>query len=110
MLFLMAGCSVAFLMTVTATKPLQPKPANCDFEIVGVPPASGYEEIATLSQSGGATTSDPSTFKEKIRADVCRVGGDLVVYRINGLGDFLGGSVMRKSDAGAASAAAAPAP
>jgi len=82
-------------MTVTTTKPVQPKPTNCDFQIVGVAPAEGYEEIALLSQSGGAT-SDPTVFKEKVRADVCRVGGDVVVTRINGFGDFLGGSVLRR--------------
>jgi hypothetical protein len=91
---LLGGCTVGFPLTVTAPKGVQPRAAGCDFDVVGVQPPGGYEEVAKLGHTG--VTSEAAEFKQAIQADVCRVGGDVVVARLNDFGDYLGGTVLRR--------------
>lgn len=64
---------------------------------MNLPPGTGFEEIATLTPDPDKSwDSDPEAFKEHVRADVCRVGGDLVVTEINAKGFFARGTVLRK--------------
>jgi hypothetical protein len=91
------GCTAhyGYDLSVTATTPTAAKHAPCDFQVVTLPPSSGYEEIGTLSPSGfGAQTADD--FKAGVHDDVCRIGGDLVVTEINGKGEYVRGTVLRK--------------
>ena len=90
------GCAASYPMTVSTDKPLTAKPPTCQFQVVAMPPQSGYEEIATL-RLGAISTDNPDTFKDAVRADVCRVGGDLVVEEINGHGAIVRGAVLRKT-------------
>jgi len=61
-----------------------------------MPPATGYEELATL-RLGFSMSTDPDYFKQAVRSDVCRVGGDLVVTELNGQGGFVRGVVLRRT-------------
>lgn len=83
-------------MSTSTSAPLTAKPANCDFRVVNLPPrADEYEEIATLSLASKAA-DDPDQFKSAVRADVCKVGGDMVVTEVNGAGRYVRGTVLRK--------------
>lgn len=93
---LSACFSASFPLTVSTNKPLTPKPPGCEFMVVGSMPQGNYEEIATV-RSAGKGCDDPEEFREAVRADVCKVGGDLVVTEVNGYGDFVRGTVLRKA-------------
>jgi hypothetical protein len=92
----LAGCFTAsFPLTVSTTKPLTPKPPGCDFQIAALLPQGGYEEVGTI-RSAGKGVDDPSELKRAIQADVCRVGGDVVVTDVNGYGNYVRGVVLHK--------------
>jgi hypothetical protein len=92
----LAGCFTAsFPLTVSSAKPLTPKPPSCDFQIVAIPPQGSYEEVATI-RSAGKGVDDPSELRGAVQADVCRVGGDVVVTEVNGYGNYVRGIVLRK--------------
>jgi hypothetical protein len=62
-----------------------------------VPPHDGYEEIGLLTSSEGtAFAENPEEFKRAVQADVCRVGGDIVVTEVNGWGGYVRGTILRK--------------
>jgi hypothetical protein len=92
---LLTACGGAsYAVTVSTSKPTPAKPLLCDFQIVNLPPASGYEEIATLTPKGDVAYN-PVDFKRLVQPLVCSVGGDLVVTEVNGLA-YVRGTVMRK--------------
>lgn len=98
--FLIAATQTAcggagYAVTVSTPKPTIPKPASCEFQVVNLPPASGYEEIASLTPKGDVAY-DPTAFKTLIQPLVCSVGGDLVVAEVNGLA-YIRGTVLRKT-------------
>jgi hypothetical protein len=88
------GC-VRYEMSVSTTSPTRAKTATCEFRVVNMIPGGNYEEIATLTVSDKAAES-PDEFKRAVREDVCRVGGDVVVTEINGLGLYVRGTVLRQ--------------
>jgi hypothetical protein len=47
-------------------------------------------------RSAGKGCDDPTEFKNAVRADVCRVGGDVVLIETNGFGNYVRGTVLRK--------------
>jgi len=103
------GC-VGYQLSTSSSTPLTAKPADCDFQVANLPPGGdGYEEIATLTPSKGRAVT-PDSFKSTVRADVCKVGGDVVVTEINGRGEYVRGTVLRKRVAPAAAEPAAVAP
>lgn len=91
-------------MSISSPPPASPKPATCDFRIINLPPGGNeYEEVATLTPTRDKART-PESFKKAVHEDVCRVAGDLVVTEINGNGEYVRGTVLRKR----APAAAAP--
>jgi hypothetical protein len=78
--------------------PLASKAPTCDFRVVNLLPQGGdFEEIATLTQrEGKALALNPTEFKAAVQADVCRLGGDLVVTEVSGWGGYVRGTVLRK--------------
>lgn len=93
-LLLVTGCT-SFHVRVTSPYGVAPKPSNCDFQLLKDAPKSGYEEIAMITHDG-IRTSDMNSFKSHIHSDVCSVGGEIVVARIDDHGDIVGGSVYRR--------------
>jgi hypothetical protein len=83
----------AFTMTVTTARATTSRGPACDFQVFGTVPA-GHEEIAILTSSG-PRKYDPTHFKELVRADVCRVGGDAVVTEVNADGAYVRAMVLR---------------
>jgi hypothetical protein len=61
---------------------------------VNLPPKGDFEEIATLTAETRPVV-DPVQFKTAVAADVCRVGGDVVVTEVNGYGQYVRGTVLR---------------
>jgi hypothetical protein len=95
-----------YATTVSTNRPLVAKPATCDFRVVNLAPTTGgFEEIATLTPQPGVVAYTPEAFKQSVQADVCKLGGDLVVTEINGAGAYVRGTVLRAS---AAAATASP--
>ena len=85
-----------FTPTVTSSKPLAAKASDCDFEIRSLPPQDGpYAEIGILKSDGWAC-KDPIAFKKAVQADVCRLGGDVVFVHLNGYGQYVQGTVLRR--------------
>jgi hypothetical protein len=82
-------------LAVTTTTPVTAKPQPCEFQVVSLPPSGDYEEIGTLDTTGFGAPNVPD-FKRGVEADVCRVGGDVVVTQVNGKGEYVRGIVLRK--------------
>jgi hypothetical protein len=102
------SCAVSYKMTVTSATPGPAKAPTCDFQVLNlVPSGEAYEEIATLTPTD-ARAATPERFKQAVREDVCRVGGDVVITQINGDGWYVRGTVLRKRAPDASVPAAAP--
>ncbi len=92
-----------YATTVSTNQQLTAKPASCDFRVVNLAPTTtGFEEIATLTPKPSLEAWTPEDFKKAVQADVCRLGGDLVVTEINGQGAYVRGTVLRAAPAAAA--------
>jgi hypothetical protein len=86
---------------------------TCRFRVVGAHPGPGYEEVGTLTiegdRSGGAGSyTDPQEFADVVRADVCKVGGDVLVTEVGSMGVIARGIVFHQVDAGAPAAEPTP--
>jgi hypothetical protein len=102
------GCLPSYKLTASSASTVA-KPPTCEFRVVNLPPGQEFEEIATLTSEDGFDT-DPAKFKERVRADVCRVGGDVVFTEINAKGWYVRGTVLRRVAGAPASVEAHPAP
>jgi hypothetical protein len=89
------GCN-PYTLEPSASKMPTPKPEDCTFEVSASMPAGKYEEIATLTCAAEESIGSPSRFQKKVQADVCKVGGDVVVTEINGRGGIIRGVVFRR--------------
>lgn len=89
------GCSTFMSYSSTTDKKYSPKPDDCEFNIkVTNTGLNDYEEIGVMS--GCAGQKDINSYKDTIRPNVCKAGGDLVVARANGYGVFCQGIVFKK--------------
>jgi hypothetical protein len=95
-LAVVTGCSPSFKLSPTAGVAPAAKPPGCAFKVVAALPSGPYEEVGILSQSSG-WASDPEAFKQAVEADVCAVGGDVVVTEINGYGYYMRGVILRRT-------------
>ena len=68
---------------------------DVSFEVVSKEPTGSFDEVATVTVNS-ATTS-PEKFRSAVKEDVCRVGGDVVVTEVNGLGPIVRGVVLRRN-------------
>jgi len=88
------GC-VSYSVVPTPGKAAAPKAlASCSFEVLAKEPSGTFEEIGTVSVT--SATSSPDKFQSAIKDDVCRLGGDVVVTEVNGLGQIVRGVVLRR--------------
>ncbi len=102
LLALLVGCGgggsgLKYTLTPTTPAPVaaEPLPPTCDFEVFKEAPQGEYDKLAELKPVDfGATSSDE--FKDAIRADVCKAGGEVVVATINGANNYIKGVVYRK--------------
>lgn len=95
-LLVLAACTAprTYKLSTTQQVATTPKPANCDFRVVNLPPSGDFDEIATLDFVYDPA-HDPEDFKRSVRDKVCSVGGDVVVSEINGNGLYVRGTVLR---------------
>ena len=96
---LFAACEIKeYKVTRTSAEASAAKPANCDFVIATTKADRPYEEIAILDKQD-SPARDAGEFKERIRKDVCELGGDAVFAEVNGYGQYVRGTVLRWTDA-----------
>ena len=105
-LALAIGCvqppRIAYMATPTGISAPRAKRIGCDFVVMSTSPSGLYEEIGTLTY-GSKTLStyrasrDPDEFKQAVRGDVCKLGGDVVVTQVDRQGTIVRGAVLRKT-------------
>jgi hypothetical protein len=78
-----------------------PKPENCDFELLTTRPDRPYDELGIV-EPAVKRASSVVEFRDRIRADVCRAGGDAVLSEIGGSGLYERGTVIRYRGRGTA--------
>jgi hypothetical protein len=95
-------CTTLLWVTLTgcATNRTYP-PEGCSFEVLTVPPASGFEEVGTIDIDPGlAGTNWPRTvgdLQAKIAPQVCGAGGDAIYARPNRYGMYVGATVLKRT-------------
>jgi hypothetical protein len=87
---------------------------TCEFDVRGSVPGPGYVEIGQLTiegdrSMGAGSFSDPNQFANRVRGEVCAVGGDALVTEVNGFGIIARGVVFHKTDEVAPKLAPTPA-
>ena len=75
--------------------PVQPKPATCEFKVESSAPQGNYDTLGTLTPVDFAATSSDE-FKRAVAADVCNLGGEIVVGKVNGAGNYISAIVYRR--------------
>ncbi len=103
----LAACNARmYSFSPASAEALSPKAAACDFNVVSSAPTAEVQEIGTLDVITPSWVSgDNASFKEAVREEVCKAGGDIVVTEVNGRGNIVRGVVFRK---GAAAPAKTP--
>jgi len=75
--------------------PAEPLAVNCDFEVFKEAPQGEYDKLADLKPVDfGATSTDE--FKFAVQAEVCKAGGEIVVGKVNGAGNYISATVYRR--------------
>jgi hypothetical protein len=93
---LLCGCAKSYNYTPTSSAALAAKPQDCAFEVITTIPQKPFVELGVVEFSKWYGPADNlADFREKVAAHVCRAGGDAVLARINGLGQYLNGTVIR---------------
>lgn len=91
------GCSPLYNFTPTGPTASAAKPPTCTFRVTATLPTDDLEEIGVL-EPVSFKAYDSRSFKQAIAADVCSVGGDVVVMQVNGNGAIVRGVVLVKKD------------
>jgi len=93
--FVAAACTGhRYAQTTNVTAPS--KPAACSFDVLSTRPDRPYDEIGVLDARHASNAStDAGSFRDSIREDVCRAGGDAVLAEVNGQGHYVRGIVLR---------------
>jgi hypothetical protein len=94
---LLAACVGPYTYTGRTTAAPRSYADGCPFEVFTLPPPSGYQEIGVVE--GGRALSTLDRFRSAIDHEVCSHGGDAVVALANGLGNYIKGTVLRRTDA-----------
>lgn len=97
------ACVATANYTHTADDSFPPFPIDCKFKILSALPDNSYKEIGVVNvdpvvhQGGGMSAPrNPEEFRKLIQSDVCKAGGELVIGDVNGLGQYIRGTVYRK--------------
>ena len=94
---------IKYTATPSGSHAAHPLGKDCPFDIVTMRPSGPFEEVGQLtfgSQTDTAYrgTNDPSEFRQAVAADVCALGGTVVVTDINNGGTIIRGAVLRKTE------------
>ncbi len=91
-----SGCS-ATMYRLEARSTARPSlPADCPVRVLHIPPAA-HEELGVLSRIvDGALTEE--AFLQHVRPQVCGVGGNAVLVRLEGPGIYAGGVILYIND------------
>lgn len=103
----LVACAPQIVATKTGTVNAAAKAPDCAFDIAAaVPSGEQYVEVGVIDvqvkarvQGTGQGVGAPRSiaqFKEQAASSVCKLGGDLVVTEVNGLGEYVRGVVFAK--------------
>ncbi|HVU51912.1 MAG TPA: hypothetical protein VHL80_14545 [Polyangia bacterium] len=106
----LVGCGYSYTQTTQNAAP--PKPESCSFDVLTTRPERPYVELGVLEPQGspGSGAANASDFRSRISDAVCHAGGDAVLTQVNGLGNYVRGTVIKYKEGEAAPVAAAPVP
>ncbi len=91
--FLVAGCSPGWAFTQTG--PAAPtRPTSCQVRLLTTAPDQPYVELGILDQDGHGDIRNAGDFLQSVRPHVCRAGGNAIVVRTSGTGQYMGGAVL----------------
>jgi hypothetical protein len=95
----LAGCGYSYTQTTQNAAPA--KPENCSFDVLTTRPERAYVELGVLESQGspGSGAANASIFRSRIGEQVCQVGGDAVLTEVNGLGNYVRGTVIKYTGA-----------
>jgi len=104
------GCTAHSEFTPSTGAKLQPRPDACAFDVLTTQPnrpfdTLGSHDVAPAVAHGGGSTGRPSSaseFKTVVGPSVCKAGGDAVLAEVNGLGEYVRGTVIRYREPGPA--------
>lgn len=82
---------------MTRTGPTQaPRPENCKYRLLTTVPAERYMELAVIDVDAAYAPKNMATFGKKIAPKVCEAGGDAVIARANGNGQWIKATVLKR--------------
>jgi len=96
------GCAAQMQYTPTSTQG-EPKFYNCPFAVLTTRPPRPFEELGIIDFTGGhffdgrrtGVPENANEFKSKAAQYVCHSGGDAVLADVNGMGQYIRGTVIR---------------
>ena len=89
------GCATDYHYTKTTNTAVSEKDPSCAVELFLSSPDRPYDELGVLSLFMGSRSTDSKQFLYLVRERVCRAGGDAVVAKVNGQGEFMRATVIR---------------
>lgn len=88
-----AGCSPSWALTRTGAL-ADARAADCEVRLLTTAPEGDYEEIGILDQSGHGDIRNAGEFLASVRSHVCAAGGNAIIPRLSGTGQYMGGTVL----------------
>jgi len=97
------GCIAHSEFTPSGSAALKPKPDSCSFDVLTTQPDRAFDtlgivDVGSAVLHGGYGTGRPRTaaeFKDLVGSSVCKAGGDAVLAEVNGIGEYVRGTVIR---------------
>lgn len=90
---LIAGCSASFSFTPTGTT-APARAEDCNVQLLPARPDQPHRQLGVLDQSGHGDIRNAGEFLRAVRAQVCAAGGNGIIPRLSGTGQYMGGTVV----------------
>ncbi|MCB9737031.1 MAG: hypothetical protein H6745_30985 [Deltaproteobacteria bacterium] len=87
----LSGC-VTYAFTPTTRQSAPAREAGCEFDLLSAAPRTPYVQLGFLEPTVQAHSA--VEFYDAVRGEVCAAGGDAVLTEINGLGEYVRGTVI----------------
>ena len=75
-----SGCAATYAFVPREVPTLAPRPADCSFEVLSVPPSQKFEELGVLRPNHPFYGAED--FRRDVQPKVCAAGGNAVIVQI----------------------------